>query len=175
MLYRLQFLRRCSTLLIEGKFPSQHTSKRQCLRRNGRCSSKVYSRYSVWFLCMSTQLSTLHRRQFQTFLVTLELHYVHTVHVGVMRISHWQALGCTHRQKSRGLSSTECIGELSVLHVQSTPQLISGWGAFWQCGENDVVPPHAWTTCIVWKESHLPREVVNYYTKTNGTLHELIC
>jgi hypothetical protein len=48
-----------TTHLNEQKSPSQRKSRNQCLLRYGQCSCDSYSRCSMWFPCISIQLSAL--------------------------------------------------------------------------------------------------------------------
>jgi hypothetical protein len=47
------------THLNEQKISSQHMSRIQCLLRYGRSSCGLYSRCSMWFPCVGTQVSAL--------------------------------------------------------------------------------------------------------------------
>jgi hypothetical protein len=48
--------------------------------------------------------------------------------------------------------------------------------AVWQCGGNEVVPHHAWITCvIVIEEAHVARVLVNHAQNNDSTLHPSFC
>jgi hypothetical protein len=60
------------------------------------------------------------------------------------------------------------------LRVLSTVHRNSGSGAVWQCGENEAMPHHAWTTrVVVDEEAHIARVLVNLSPKSDGKLHLL--
>jgi hypothetical protein len=68
-LYRLRYLgslRGHSTHLNEQNSPSQHMSRNQCLLTYGRCSRDLYTRCSMWFPCILTQLLVLRRTEVST-------------------------------------------------------------------------------------------------------------
>jgi hypothetical protein len=153
-------------------------SRDQCLLRYGRCSFDLYSRCPMWFPYMSTQLSALRRTEVRTLLKI----------PGYTRIS-WQAFStrcwsALNTPKSSGVFTAknpedwgQGIVQASWLgpRVLSTIHRRSGSGAAWQCGENEAVPHHAWTTYVVDEEAHVPRVLVNHSPKGDGTLHLLVC
>jgi hypothetical protein len=105
-------------------------SRNRSLLRYGRCSCDLYSRYSVWFPCISTQLSALPRTEVYTLLKI----------PGFTRIS-WQAFStrCCYTSKSsigveytkvfrcphRGLRSGDRAGQLTgpPLPIHCSPKV----------------------------------------------------
>jgi hypothetical protein len=83
------------------------TSRDQCLMRYGRWSCDLCSRCSMWFPCISTQLSEM--RTLSKFLVSLKSLDKHSLLVTV--INNWltlntpkhQSFRCPHSQKFWGL------------------------------------------------------------------------
>lgn len=55
----LQTLRACNTHCSGQKRPSQHMSEQRCQLRYGWCSSYLYNRRCVLWLCLSTQVQAL--------------------------------------------------------------------------------------------------------------------
>jgi hypothetical protein len=114
------------------------------------------------------------------FLGLLESPHRHSLLVAVIPLSHRSAL---NTRKSLGVpiaKNPEDWGQGIVqaswlgLRVLSTAHRESGSGAVWQCGENEAVSHHAWTTCVVVdEEAHVPRVLVNYSPKNDGTQHLL--
>jgi hypothetical protein len=116
------------------------------------------------------------------FLVALEFPDRNSVLVAVIPLSHWSALNTPTSLGVPTAKNPEDLGQGIVqaswlgLRVLSTVHRKSGSGAVWQCGENEVVPHHAWTTCVVVdEEAHVLRVLVNHSPKNDGTTHLLVC
>jgi hypothetical protein len=96
--------------------------RNQCLLRYGRCSCDLYSKGSVWFPCISTQLSALRGTE------VCSLPRI----TGFIRISWWafstrccytsksligaeytEVFRCPHSQTSRGLRSGDRVGQFT--------------------------------------------------------------
>jgi hypothetical protein len=139
----------------------------------------------VWSLQQMLCMVPMHFAQrcalCRKFLVSLEP-LTHSLLGAVVSVSHWSALntpkslGIPKAKKSRGLRSGGRAGQLTGLRVLSTVNRKSGSDAVWQCGENEVVLHHAWTTCVVVdEEAHVPGVLVNRSPKNDGTLNLLVC
>jgi hypothetical protein len=99
----------------------------------------------------------------------LQSHDRHSLLVAVIPVSHWSAL---NEPKPLGVptaKSPEDWGQEIVqaswldLRVLSTVHRKSSLGGVWQCGENEVMPHHAWTTCVVAdEEAHVPRVLLHH-------------
>jgi hypothetical protein len=156
-LKNLWALRWYSTHLHEQESPSQHVSRNQRLLRYGRYSCDLCSRCSVWCPCISTQLSALRRTEVRTLLKIPGFTRIfwqafstrcRNTSKSLIGAEHTKVFRCPQSQKSRWLGS----GDRADLRVLSTVHRKSGSGAVWQCGENEAVPHHAWTTCVVVDE-----------------------
>jgi hypothetical protein len=96
-------------------------SRNQCLLRYGRCSCDPYSRCSMWFLCISTQISAPSHRvrtlskipactriSWQTF--SSRCCNTCKPFIGA---EYTKVFRCPHSQKSRGLRSGDRAGQLT--------------------------------------------------------------
>jgi hypothetical protein len=117
----------------------------------------------------------------------------------LLPLSYWSALNAP---KSSAVSTTKVPEEwgqeivraswvglrvLATVHRKSGSDAVRQWGgasssmntsgsgAASESGEHEVVPHHAWITCVIDEESHVPRELVNHSPKNDGTLHLLVC
>jgi hypothetical protein len=95
-LKRLPALRGYSTHLNEQKSPSQRMSRNNCLLRYERCSSDLYSRCSMWFPCISTQLPALRRTEERILLTIPGFTWIpwqaFSLLVTAIPWSHWSVL-----------------------------------------------------------------------------------
>jgi hypothetical protein len=180
----LQVLRGYRTHLNEQNIPSQHMFRNQCLLRYGRCSCDLYSRCSVWFTWISTQLSAHRHTEVRTLSkisgltrISCQIFTTRCCNTpkSFIGAEYTKVFRCPHSQKSRGLKSgdhaSQLTGPLSPVHCS----LKSGSGALWQWRENEVMPHDAWTTCVANEEAHTPRVLVNHSPKNGGRLHLLVC
>jgi hypothetical protein len=105
----LQALSGYNTNLNERNSPSQLISRKQYLLRYGRCSCDPYSRCSVWFPCISTQLAALRRAEMRTL----------SKIPGCTRISR-QAFSTRCCNTSNSLSSAEYTEVFTRPHSQNS-------------------------------------------------------
>jgi hypothetical protein len=106
-----------------SKCPSQHMSRNRCLLRYGRCTRTcdLYTRRSMWFPCISTQLSALRRTEVRTLLkipgfTPISWQTFSTrcciTSKSLIGAEYTEELWCPHSQKSRGLRSGDRAGQL---------------------------------------------------------------
>jgi hypothetical protein len=153
-------------------------SQDQCLPRYRWCSCLLHNRCSVLFPCMPTQRSVPR---------LTEVRILSKI-PGFTRIS-WYAFDtryCTTSKPLIGPQYTKVLIVSSARYQVSWKQEVAQsvrpihwlprvWFMCWQSKENEVVSHHAWNTCVVFDEqANIPRVLV-YYTKTDGTLHLLVC
>jgi hypothetical protein len=89
------------------------------------------------------------------FLVSLEFPDRHSLLIAAMPLSHWSPLNIARNPEYWGQEIVQASwlsrSILSPTHRKSYSC------AVWQCGENEVIPRHAWTTCYVFdEEAHVP-------------------
>jgi hypothetical protein len=111
-------------------------STNHCLLGYWRCSCDLYSRCSVWFPCISTQLSALRRTEVRTlcrkFLGSLESPDSHSLLVAVTPLKssigaeYNKIFRCPQSQKSRGLRSGDRAGQLtgSPRPIRCSPKVL---------------------------------------------------
>jgi hypothetical protein len=109
------------------------------------------------------------------FQVSLESPDRHSLPVAVIPPSHTQIgaecteiLGVPTTKNPEDWSQEITQASWMSLYVLSTFRRKSGSGAVWQCRENEVVPHHAWTTCVVDEEEQVPRALPNHSPKNDG-------
>jgi hypothetical protein len=146
----------------------------QCLLRYGQCLCDLCTRCSVVPMHSNTTFSS-------------------SSHIGVHSVENswfhsnlcW-AFSARCCNISKSLISAEytkvfrCRGIMQAgrlgLHILPTVHQKTGLGAVWQCRENEGVPHHTWTICVVAdEEANVPRVQVNHWPKTDSTLHLLVC
>jgi hypothetical protein len=124
------------------------------------------------------------------FLVSLESHDRHSLLVAlIIPPSLWSALNTPKTLRAPTAKNPEDEGQRIVqvswlgLRVLFTVHRKSGPFAASQCGDNEVVPHHAWTTRVaVDEEAHVRRVLVNHspkkiikWNKNDVTMHLLVC
>jgi hypothetical protein len=154
-------------------------SRNQCLLKYGRFWRDFYSRWSMLFLCISTQFQLIVAQRwalYRKFLVSLGSPDRHSRFAAVIPASHWSALigaECTKIPKGWGQAIMQANGLGLFL---STAHRKSSLGAVGKCRENEMVSHHAWTTGdVFYEEAHIRRFLANYASKNDGTLHLLVC
>jgi hypothetical protein len=144
------------TPLNEQTSSCQQASRKQCQLRYGDvhvisttdsvCGSHAFQhnfqRTEVHTLSKMSAFIGISWQAFSTYCYNTSKSFISDGYIKVFR--------CPHSQKSRGLRSGDHTGQLTGPPSPiSTVHLKSASGAFWQCGENGVVPHHAWITCVV--------------------------
>jgi hypothetical protein len=97
-------------------------SRNQSLQRYGRYLCDLYSRCSMWFLCISTQFSAPHRTGVHTLLKIPGSTWISgqafspcccNTSKSLIRAEYTEVFMCSHSQKSKRLRSGNCAGQLT--------------------------------------------------------------
>jgi hypothetical protein len=146
----------CSTNWNESKISDQQMSKHQCLPRYRWCSCHLHNRCSLWFPCLTTQLSSPRLREvhiFKKFLILLRPPEGHSLLFALIFPTHWPALniqrslgGCTgkaHRIKvRRSCRPVDWTSMPCSLSIESLSQVLFGNAGKMSC-------------CSIIRESHV--------------------
>jgi hypothetical protein len=138
------------------------------------CGSHAFQHYSALSRTKVRALSKIHGFTWIAWQIFSNL--------AVIPLNHWSALNTLKslrvpadknpRDWSQEIVQASWLG----LRVLSTAHRKSGSGAVWQWWDNEVVPHHAWVTCVVTDEqTHVPRVLAKHSPKNNGSLHLLVC
>jgi hypothetical protein len=155
-------------------------SRNQGLLRYGRCSCDLYSRYYMWFPCISIQLSALRHT---------EVHILSKI-PGFTRIS-WHAFSsrCCNTTKSLiGAEHTEVLGVPTAKNPEDQAGQLNGPSRSIHCS------PKIWFRCClaIWRKWSEAPSCMNYLCcrswrgtsskeywwiihDKDGTLHLLVC
>jgi hypothetical protein len=104
---------------MREKFPVK-PSRNHCLLRYGLCSFHFYSRCSMWFPCISKQLSAIrHIEVFSLSKISVSPNFpdrsslCYKTSKSLIGAEHTKDFRCPHSQKSRVLRSGDRAGQLT--------------------------------------------------------------